>query len=89
MKCLLIDGSDPRNPNVSYICTTLRSGTTTLAAHTTYHGAEWSSPEIDITIVERCTGIRLYAVQLNVFRRICGVFNPLLQYQLVLLPSTI
>ncbi|XP_065888135.1 uncharacterized protein [Dysidea avara] len=55
MKCSLVTGSDPRNPNVSYVCTALRSGVISLTAHTTYHGAEWSSPEVDITIVERCT----------------------------------
>jgi len=84
MKCSLVDGSDPRNPNVSYMCTSLRSDNITLTAHTTYHGAEWSSPEVDITIVERCTGIWLYAVQLNVFCRLCGSLD-LLQYHSVLL----
>jgi len=57
MTCLLVDGSDSRNPNVSYMCTALRPSTIILTAHTTYHGAEWSSVEVEMTIVERCTSI--------------------------------
>lgn len=57
MKCSLVEGSDPRNPNVSYVCTAKQSANISLTAHTTYHGAEWSSSELHITIVEMCTGI--------------------------------
>lgn len=75
MRCVPDHGSDPRNSNVTYLCTALRAGSIALTAHTTYYGAEWYSTELHFTVVETCTGM-----QQQLYQASCGKLDAKLTF---------